>query len=449
MDVSYTLYQINAYKIFLSRRDMKIGIIGGSGLEKGNILQDLEEIEIDTPYGKTSSRIKKGKIGETEIFILSRHGENHEITPTKVNNKANIYALSKLGCEYIIATTAVGSLREYIAPGDFVIINQFIDFTRHRSITFFEDFKKGINHTSLAEPFSNKLRSYLIDSCQELDLKHHKIGTALTIEGPRFSTRAESFMFRKFAHVINMSTSPEAILAREAGIEYAVIAMSTDYDCWKITEEPVSWEEIEKVMKKNSENVKKVLIKTIEKLTNEEVTSQDLELIKNNIRTIPNFPKQGIMFRDITTLFQNPEAMRKTIEIFYQRYKNKKIDYVAGIEARGFILGGSLAEKLNCGFIPIRKKGKLPYEVERQEYDLEYGTDTIEIHKDALKQGQRILIMDDLIATGGTAKASCQLIEKLGGEIVECAFIIDLPELKGKEKLKDYPIFTLVEFEGE
>jgi adenine phosphoribosyltransferase len=245
-----------------------------------------------------------------------------------------------------------------------------------------------------------------------------------------------------------MSTSPEAILAREAGIDYAVIAMSTDYDCWKTTEEPVSWEEIKKVMEKNSNNVKKLLIKTIEKITNEDLTNNDLELIKSKIRTIPDFPKQGIMFRDITTLFQDPEAMKKTIEILHKRYKDKKIDYVAGIEARGFIIGGSLAEKLNCGFIPIRKKGKLPYEVEQQEYELEYGTDIIEIHKDALKSGQRILVVDDLIATGGTAKASCQLIEKLGGEIVECSFIIDLPELRGKEKLAKYPVFTLIEFEG-
>ena len=428
---------------------MKIGIIGGSGLEKSDILQNLEELDIETPYGKPSSKIKKGTINNTEIFILSRHGENHEITPTKVNNKANIYALSKLGCEQILATTAVGSLKENIHPGDFVIVNQFIDFTKHREITFFDDFKKGVNHISLADPFSDTLRSYLIDACQELDLRHHKIGTVFTIEGPRFSTRAESFMFKQFAHVINMSTAPEAILAREAGIEYAVIAMATDYDCWKKTEIPVSWEEIKRVMGKNSENVKKLLIRTIEKITNQETTNADLDYIKSKIRTIPDFPKPGIMFRDITTLFQDPQAMKKTIEILHNRYKDKKIDYVAGIEARGFIIGGSLAEKLNCGFIPIRKKGKLPHYVESQEYNLEYGTDTIEIHKDALNPGQRILIVDDLIATGGTAKASCQLIEKLGGEIVECVFIIDLPELGGKEKLSQYPIFTLIEFEEE
>lgn len=197
------------------------------------------------------------------------------------------------------------------------------------------------------------------------------------------------------------------------------------------------------------ENVKKILIRTIEKLTNKEVQKQNLEIIKNSIRTIPNFPKQGIMFKDITTLFQHPEAMKKTINIFYERYKNKQIDVVAGIESRGFIIGGILAEKLGCSFVPIRKKGKLPAETEQQEYELEYGTDVIEIHKDAIQQGQKVLLVDDLIATGGTAQASCKLIEKIGGQIVECAFIIDLKKLKGKERLSDYSIFKLIEFEGE
>jgi|TARA_Y100000310_G_scaffold245258_1_gene250218 5'-methylthioadenosine phosphorylase len=428
---------------------MKIGIIGGSGLEKEDILENIEELEIDTPYGKPSSKIKKGILNETEIYILSRHGLNHEITPSNVNNKANIYVLVQLGCKYIIATSAVGSLKESIAPGDFVIANQFIDFTKHRDITFFNDFKKGIKHTSLADPYSEKLRQYLIDSCEELNLKNHKIGTILTIEGPRFSTRAESFMFKNFAHVINMSTAPEAILAKEAGVEYAVIAMSTDYDCWKKTETPVTWEEIERVMKQNSENVKKVIIKTIEKISGQKIVNREMEFIKSKIRTIPNFPKQGIMFRDITTLFKDSEGMKKVIEIFHNRYKDKQIDVVCGIEARGFILGGILAEKLNCGFIPIRKKGKLPSETVSQEYLLEYGTDTVEMHRDAIKLGQKVLLIDDLIATGGTAKASCELIEKLGGEIVECSFVIDLPDLKGKEKISKHPVFSIVEFVGE
>jgi len=428
---------------------MRIGIIGGSGLEKANIFSNMEETDVYTPYGIPSSRIKKCTIGKDEIYIISRHGFNHEITPTNVNNKANIYALKKLGCKYILATTAVGSLKESIIPGDFVIANQFIDFTKHRETTFFDDFKDGVKHTSLADPFSENLRNFLIESCGELSLSHHKIGTILTIEGPRFSTRAESFMFKNFAHVINMSTAPEAILAKEAGMEYAVVAMVTDYDCWKKSEKPVSWEEVEKVMKQNSEKVTKLLVRTIEKISNYNKTNEELELIKKSIRTIPNFPKEGIMFRDITTLMKDPISMGKTINIFYERYKDKKIDVVAGIESRGFIFGAILASKLNCAFVPIRKKGKLPSETISEDYDLEYGKDTIEIHKDSIKPGQRVLIVDDLIATGGTAQASAKLVEKIGGEIFELAFIIELPELRGKDKLINWPVFSLVEFEGE
>jgi 5'-methylthioadenosine phosphorylase len=430
---------------------MKIGIIGGSGLEKGDVLHSVEEIEVETPYGKPSSKIKKGILNNTEVFILSRHGEAHEITPTHVNNKANIYALAKLGCKHIIATTAVGSLREKITPGDFVILNQFIDLTKHRTTTFFDDFKDKISHTSMAEPFSEFLRETLIASCEELGLKYHKIGTVLTIEGPRFSTRAESFMFRRFAHVINMSTAPEAILANEAGLEYAAVAMATDYDCWKQSEQPVSWEIIEQRMNSNSQNVKKLLIKTIEKISTHDSAKKDIEMIKSKIRTIPNFPHEGIMFRDITTLLQDTEGMKKVIELFYNKYKNRDIDIIAGIESRGFIIGGILAEKLNKSFVPIRKKGKLPAETISEEYQLEYGTSCIEMHKDSIKPKQKVLIVDDLLATGGTAIASCRLIEKLGGIVEGCAFIIELPELKGKGKLEELneKVFTIVKFEGK
>jgi len=428
---------------------MKIGIIGGSGLEKSDILQEIEEIEVETPYGKPSSNVKKCLLDKTEVYILSRHGPNHEITPTNVNNRANIFALAKLGCKHILATTAVGSLKENIQPGDFMIANQFIDFTKHRHVTFFDDFKQGVKHISLADPFSSELRDYIIDACEELNLPHHKIGTILTIEGPRFSTRAESFMFKKSAHVVNMSTAPEAILAREANVEYAVIAMTTDYDCWKKTEQPVTWEQIETIMKQNTENVKKVLIRTIEKFAKKDSSKKHLEYIKKSIRTIPHFPKQGVMYRDITTLLKDPEAMKKVMDIFTKKYKDKGIDIVTGIESRGFIFGSLLAEKINASFVPVRKKGKLPAEKETQEYELEYGTDTLEIHKDAIKPGQKVLVVDDLIATGGTAAATAQLVEKLGGKLEELAFVIELPDLKGREKLKKHNVYSIVSFEGE
>lgn len=171
--------------------------------------------------------------------------------------------------------------------------------------------------------------------------------------------------------------------------------------------------------------------------------------IKESIRTIPNFPVDGIMFRDITTLLKDPEAFRKVCDEFYERYKGMPIDKVAGIESRGFIFGAVLAHMLGVGFVPIRKSGKLPAKTERVEYELEYGKDAVEIHVDAIEKGDKVLIVDDLIATGGTVSAAAMLVEKLGGEVVECAFVISLPELKGTDKLKGHKVFHLVEFEGE
>lgn len=171
--------------------------------------------------------------------------------------------------------------------------------------------------------------------------------------------------------------------------------------------------------------------------------------IKSKIRTVPHWPKQGIMFRDITTLLKDAEGFRETIDLLYNRYKDKKIDKVIGIESRGFIFGAPLAYLLRCGFVPVRKPGKLPAECISEEYKLEYGKDRIEIHKDAINKGDKVLIVDDLIATAGTASAARNLVKKLGGEIVECAFIVELTDLKGREKLKGEKVYSVVEFEGE
>lgn len=174
-----------------------------------------------------------------------------------------------------------------------------------------------------------------------------------------------------------------------------------------------------------------------------------IESIKNKIRTIPDFPKKGVMFRDITTLLKDKEGLKDSVDILFERYKGKKIDTVAGVEARGFIIGGALAYKLGAGFVLIRKKGKLPHKTENHEYELEYGRDSIEVHLDAIMKGDNVLLVDDLIATGGTALASCKLIEKLGGNVVETAFIIGLPDLGGMKKLSSYGVFTIVDFEGD
>lgn len=240
---------------------VKIGIIGGSGLDNPAILQNAHDIEVDTLYGKPSSLLKVGMIEGIEVVLLARHGREHTIPPTFVNNRANIYALKEQGCTHILATTAVGSLREEIGRGDFVVLDQFIDFTRHRAITF--ELGKP-HHCPMAAPFSDALREILIKSCAELKLKYHPRGTVVTIEGPRFSTKAESKMFRLWgADVINMSTAPEAILANEAGIPYAAVAMSTDYDCWREGEKPVTWEEVLKVFRENVDKVVRLLVHTI------------------------------------------------------------------------------------------------------------------------------------------------------------------------------------------
>lgn len=173
--------------------------------------------------------------------------------------------------------------------------------------------------------------------------------------------------------------------------------------------------------------------------------------IKSHIRTVPHYPKQGIQFRDITTLLKDPVGFRLTIDELARRYKDVKIDKIAGIESRGFILGAPLAYALGKGFIPIRKKGKLPAETIGHDYELEYGTDRIEIHTDAVSKGEKILLVDDLIATGGTAEAACKLIDKIGGKIVECCFIIDLPDIGGRARLEKMgqKVFALCEFEGD
>ena len=168
--------------------------------------------------------------------------------------------------------------------------------------------------------------------------------------------------------------------------------------------------------------------------------------LKRRIRDIPDFPKPGILFRDITPLLSDGRAFRQTIDYLGERYVDKQIDVVVGVEARGFIMGAALAYKLEAGNILIRKSGKLPYKTHRTTYALEYGTDTLEIHQDAIQPGQRVLVSDDLLATGGTIAAAVDLVRKLGGEIVELCFLIELTALKGRERLKDYSIFSLIQY---
>ena len=173
--------------------------------------------------------------------------------------------------------------------------------------------------------------------------------------------------------------------------------------------------------------------------------------IKSRIRTIENYPIEGVMFRDITTLLKDPIGLRSSIDAFVNRYKGLQIDKVVAIESRGFIIGAPLAYLLNIGLVLIRKPGKLPSDTIKQNYELEYGTDCIEVHTDAINEGDKVLIVDDLIATGGTAEAAVKLVHKMNGEVIECCFVIDLPDIGGRARLENMgeKVFTLCEFEGE
>jgi len=243
----------------------KIGIIGGTGLEKLSLFEDARDVVVKTSYGTPSSPLLTGRIEGREVAILSRHGREHTIPPTQINNRANIMALKDYGCDEILAVTACGSLREEIGRGHLVIPDQFIDFTRHRVCSFFETFSGGdLKHTPMADPFDQGIREQIIAAAGRMALPVHEAGTVVTIEGPRFSSRAESLMFRLWgADIINMTTAPEVILANEAGIPYAAIAMSTDYDCWKTDEAPVSWEDVLKVFKENVFKVTGLLLEVI------------------------------------------------------------------------------------------------------------------------------------------------------------------------------------------
>lgn len=251
-------------KINIQKQQIKVGIIGGSGLEKMEILKNVRLEKMSTPYGAPSDLITLGTIDsgfkQIETAIIPRHGRNHSLTPSKVNYRANIWAMKELGVTHILAPTACGSLKEDIRPGDFVLPDQFIDRTTGREQTFYEG---RVCHLPLAEPFCRRLSEAIYSAANGLNISVHKKGTIITIEGPRFSTKAESSVFRSWnADVINMTTVPEAVLAREAGICYQAIAMVTDYDCWRESGEAVNIGMILETMKKNSAKMEKLLVET-------------------------------------------------------------------------------------------------------------------------------------------------------------------------------------------
>ncbi len=248
--------------------NIKIGIISGSGLENAEFFKNSKNISIETPYGEHSDSLISGEMYGIPVILLARHGRKHQHSPTNVNYRANIWALRELGCTHIFTTTAVGSLREEIKPGDFVIIDQFIDFTKQRKMTFYEDFSNGVVHTAMGHPFNDALRNVLSYAVEKFEYPYHKQGTVVTIEGPRFSTKAESHMFRSWgADIINMSVATEAVLANELNIPYAAIAMTTDYDSWREGEEVVTWEMVLEVFKKNAEKVTHIISESVKHIS--------------------------------------------------------------------------------------------------------------------------------------------------------------------------------------
>lgn len=244
----------------------EIGIIGGTGIYDSKFLKKAKETRVRTPYGPPSDVITVGELGGRRVAFLPRHSKKHTIRPTDVNSRANIFALRKLGVQRILAPATVGSLREEFKPGDVVIVDQFIDRTTRREQSFYTG--KRVCHISVAEPMCPEVRRSLMDAADEADVNAHKAGTYVCIEGPRFSTKAESRLYRAWgADVVGMTLVPECVLAREAEICYATIATVTDYDVWK--EKPVSAEEVKKTMHENVAKVKKVIAEAIPKIPKE------------------------------------------------------------------------------------------------------------------------------------------------------------------------------------
>ncbi|XP_044737288.1 S-methyl-5'-thioadenosine phosphorylase-like isoform X2 [Chrysoperla carnea] len=262
----------------------KIGIIGGTGLNNPDIFETCEEIQVKTPYGEPSAPLIQGKIKGVDCVLLPRHGRGHTIMPGKINYRANISALKQVGCTHVLVSTASGSLREEIKPGDIVILDNFIDRTQGRAQTLYdgaETSPNGLCHIPMEPAFCPKTRDVLIETAKELNMPFHPTGTCVTIEGPRFSSKAESLMFQQWGgEIVNMTTVPEVVLAKEAGLCYAAVALATDYDCWRSTGEKVSVENVLIMFKKNIQKVCDVIIQSIPKIAELDWTDTIVDLQK-------------------------------------------------------------------------------------------------------------------------------------------------------------------------
>jgi 5'-methylthioadenosine phosphorylase len=287
--------------------EARIGIIGGSGLYKMEALKNIEEIQIDTPFGPPSDAVILGTLEGTRVAFLARHGRNHTLMPTELPFRANIYALKSLGVEYIISASAVGSLQAEIKPLDMVIPDQFIDRTRHRVSTFFGEGIVG--HISFGEPICMEVAKILGDAVESLQLQGvtlHRGGTYVCMEGPAFSTQAESNLYRSWGgNIIGMTNLQEAKLAREAEIAYATLALSTDYDCWHPDHDSVTVEMVIQNLHKNAENAQRVIQESVKRLSSNYPVSKAHDALKYAI---------------ITPLAQVPETTKEKLALLLKKY---------------------------------------------------------------------------------------------------------------------------------
>ncbi|MGD1805211.1 S-methyl-5'-thioadenosine phosphorylase [Dapis sp. BLCC M126] len=287
--------------------EVKIGIIGGSGLYKMEELKDVEEIKVNTPFGSPSDAFIVGTLEGTRVAFLSRHDRNHTLLPSELPFRANIYGMKSLGVEYLISASAVGSLKEEVKPLDLVVVDQFIDRTKGRPSTFFGE---GIvAHITFENPTCPQLAKMLADAAESLnlaDINVHRSGTYLCMEGPAFSTKAESNLYRSWgATVIGMTNLPEAKLAREAEIAYATLALSTDYDCWHDEHDSVTVDMVINNLKKNAVNAQKVIQETVRRLSEDQFVSDSHSALKNAI---------------LTPLDKVPATTKEKLELLLQKY---------------------------------------------------------------------------------------------------------------------------------
>jgi 5'-methylthioadenosine phosphorylase len=475
-------------------RPSLLGIIGGSGIYELDQLKDRAWRHVSTPFGEPSDELLFGTLDGQPLVFLPRHGRGHRLAPGEINYRANLAALKSVGVTDVLSLSAVGSLREGLPPGTFVLVDQFIDRTFARPKSFFGD--GVVSHVSMASPTCARLHDAVEQAAKTISgIRLARGGTYLAMEGPQFSTLAESKLYQSWGcDVIGMTAMPEAKLAREAELCYVTLAMVTDFDCWHPDHAQVTVADVVRVMTENAQLGRSLVqgsapllkqrpthcpngcdraletavmtapavrpVRAISKLLT--VAGRVLqrepapgrptfaEYVKSRIRTIPDFPKPGIQFRDVTTLMKDGPAFKSVIQTLADRYRDAPLQAIAGIEARGLIFGAALAHELGLGFVPVRKRGKLPGATLFESYGLEYGKDEVEIHADAVQPGDRVLVVDDLLATGGTAEAAIRLLKRVGARISGACFVVELPDLGGRTRLEEQgcPVVAVCAFEG-